>query len=193
MVPPLSPIRSPIQWRASHNDANGIEVTGFTGTIQDEDSHNLSSLRRNISLSAVLIDNLPRPQATVSRVLGESGSVKRQEVTDVLVTFDRDVQNFDEGDVTVSAGATKSHFVMSTPRKYWMSVTPPSTGAEFSVSVADGVAQGSAGASKKDNIGSQTLTVSVSGDCTPQGGLGTQTQTLLLFVTIRDSKISTMI
>ena len=162
---------------ASHDDANGIEVTGFTGTIQDGDSNDLSSLSANIFLSAVLVDNLPNPQAVVSRVAGESGNVRRQEVVDVLITFNEDVQNFDMNDITVSAGVTKSHFVMSTARKYWVSVTPPSTGTEFSVSVADGVAQSSAGA---NNLGSQALTVSISGTCTSGGTGNTESDPIII-------------
>ena len=152
---------------SSHNDADGIEVTGFTGTIQDGVSNDLSALGQNIPVNGVLIDNTSGPQAVASRVSGESGSVKHGEVVDVLITFDQDVVSFGADDITVSDGV-KSHFVMSTAKKYWISVTVPDTGSEFSVSVAAGVVQDSNG---RDNLGSQTLTIPVNGTCTT-GGTG---------------------
>ena len=45
----------------SLSDSDGIDVTGFTGTIQDGDSNDLSALAQNISLSDVLVDNISRP------------------------------------------------------------------------------------------------------------------------------------
>ena len=109
-----------------------------------------------------------RLQTVVSRVSGESGSVKHGEVVDVLVTFNRDVEGLEADDIAVSDGVTKNHFVMSTARKYWISVIAPDTGSEFSVDVPAGVVQDSNG---MDNIGSQTLTVTVNGTCTT-GGVG---------------------
>ena len=152
----------------SLSDSDGIEVTGFTGFIQDRSSNNLLALAQNVSLSDVLVDNISRPQAVVSRVPGERGSVKHGEVVDVLITFDRDVGSFAADDITVSDEVTKSHFVMSTVRKYWISVTAPDTGSEFSVSVAGGVVQDSNGI---DNIGSRTLIVPMNGTCVT-GGVG---------------------
>ena len=159
----------------SLSDSDGIEVTGFTGTIQDGGSNNLS-LSQNILVNGVLIDNTPGPQAVASRVSGESGSVKHGEVVDVLITFDQDVVSFEANDITVSDGV-KSHFVMSTARKYWISVTAPDTGSEFSVSVADGVVQDGNG---KFNIGSQTLTVPINGTCTTGGAGETDTDPIII-------------
>ena len=112
----------------------------------------------------------------VSRVSGESGSVKHGEVVDILITFDQDVNSFEAGDITVSDGV-KSYFVMSTARKYWISVTAPDTGSEFSVSVAGGVIQDSNG---RDNIGSRTLTVPMSGTCTTGGAGDTDSDPIII-------------
>ena len=150
----------------SRSDSDGFDITGVLGDIQDAGSNTLS-FPQNISVTGILLDNIPGPQAVVSRVSGESGSVKHGEVMDVLITFDKDVENFEAADITVSAGV-KSHFVMSTARKYWISVTAPDTGSEFSVNVAEGVVQDSNG---KYNLGSQTLIVPVNGTCTT-GGVG---------------------
>ena len=159
----------------SLSDSDGIEVSGITGTIQDGGSNQVA-LSQNISVNGVLIDNTPGPQAVVSRVSGESGSVKHGEVVDVLITFDQDVVSFEAADITVSDGV-KTHFVMSTARKYWISVTAPDTGSRFSVNVADGVVQDSNG---KYNLGSQTLTVPVNGTCTTGGAGDTDSDPIII-------------
>ena len=159
----------------SRSDSDGFDVTGVLGDIQDAGSNTLS-FPQNISVTGILLDNIPGPQAVASRVSGESGSVKHGEVVDVLITFDKDVENFEDNDITVSAGG-KSHFVMSTARKYWISVTAPDAGREFSVNVAEGVVQDSNG---KFNLGSQTLTVPVSGTCTTGGAGDTDSDPIII-------------
>ena len=93
---------------ASHNDLNGIEVTGFTGTIQDEGSNNLSAFQR-ISVSGVLIDSPP----TLNNVTGPPGTYGSGASIVLTVTFSEAVTVSQGATLTLEVGSTRVSATLS--------------------------------------------------------------------------------
>jgi hypothetical protein len=133
-------------------DSNGIEIGQNIdlngGTIKDSGANNATLTLNNIGITnSVLIDTV----APTLAITSAASSLSNVSPVSVTFTFDEDVTDFSISDITVGNGIAEN-FKIVNAYTYTAEITPSGQG-NFTVDIAEGVAQDLAG--NNNNVATQ--------------------------------------